>query len=181
MELFFPDISITIRFSRLTTRSGRKAFGIALPSHFSHLKAGRGSLGLMTKASSKSTSNSALHCEHLTEELSTILQSRSAAMPYQLSEARKAASASVWLTLNSEGFRLNLFGFAEVVVVCVLLDFYNIRRVRQPPDSQVLRNDLSVHPADLLCECVGAGPGCPWIQPAADSFRVKDGRAQSPL
>ena len=49
----------------------------------------------MIWASSLSTGNSALQSEHLTEDQSTILQSRSAAMPYQLSEARKDASDSV--------------------------------------------------------------------------------------
>jgi len=38
---FFPEISITIRFSRLTTRSGRKALGAAAPPHFSQLTEGR--------------------------------------------------------------------------------------------------------------------------------------------
>jgi hypothetical protein len=52
-------------------------------------------------ASSRSTANSALQLGHLTEDQSTILQSRSAAMPYQSREARNATSESVWLTLNS--------------------------------------------------------------------------------
>ena len=95
MELFFPEISITIRLSRLTTRSGRKAFGTAVPPHFSQPTEGRASWGPMIGASARSTANSLLQFEHLTEDQSTILQSRSAAMPYQLSEARKDASDSV--------------------------------------------------------------------------------------
>ena len=102
MELFFPDTSITIRFSRLITRSGRKALGTAAPPHFSQSTEGRASLGPMIGASARSTANSALHFEHLTEDQSTILQSRSAAMPYQLREARSEVSESVWPTLKSE-------------------------------------------------------------------------------
>jgi len=101
MELFFPETSITIRFSRLTTRSGRKALGTAAPPHFLQLMEGRASCGPMIGASALSTANSALHFEHLTEDQSTILQSRSAAMPYQLREARNAVSESVWPTRNS--------------------------------------------------------------------------------
>jgi hypothetical protein len=56
----------------------------------------------MIGASALSATNSALQFEHLTEDQSTILQSRSAATPYQLSEARNAVSESVWPTLNSE-------------------------------------------------------------------------------
>jgi hypothetical protein len=102
MELFFPETSITTRFSRLITRSGRNALGTAAPLHFSQLIEGRASWGPMIGASARSTANSALQFEHLTEDQSTILQSRSAAMPYQLREARNAVSESVWLTLNSE-------------------------------------------------------------------------------
>jgi hypothetical protein len=102
MELFFPEISITIRFSRLTTRSGRKALGTAVPPHFWQLVEGRAPCGPTIGASSLSTANSVLQLEHLTEDQSTILQSRSAAMPYQLREARNAVSESVWRTVNSE-------------------------------------------------------------------------------
>jgi ribosomal protein L5 len=56
----------------------------------------------MIGASVRSTASSAAHFEHLTEDQPTILQSRSAAMPYQLREARNEASALVWPTLNSE-------------------------------------------------------------------------------
>ena len=55
----------------------------------------------MIGASVRSTANSSPHFEHLTEDQSTILQSRSAAMPYQLREARKAPSEPVWPTRNS--------------------------------------------------------------------------------
>ncbi len=55
----------------------------------------------MIGASPRSTEDSAPHFEHLTEDQSTILQSRSAAMPYQLREARNEDSESVWLTRNS--------------------------------------------------------------------------------
>jgi hypothetical protein len=70
----------------------------------------------MIGASSWSTANSALHFEHLPEDQSTILQSRSAAMPYQLREARSAVSESVCPTLNSEWLLLDLFGLAGLVV-----------------------------------------------------------------
>jgi len=101
MELFFPDTSITIRFSRLITRSGRKALGTAAPPHFSQSTEGRASCGPTIGASAWSATNSALQSEHLTEDQSTILQSRSAAMPYQLREARKEVSALVCDTRNS--------------------------------------------------------------------------------
>ena len=101
MELFFPETSITIRFSRLTTRSGRKALGTAAPPHFSQLTEGRASWGPMIGASARSMANSALQFEHLTDDQSTILQSRSAAMPYQLREARKEVSALVCETRKS--------------------------------------------------------------------------------
>jgi hypothetical protein len=55
----------------------------------------------MIGASVLSTENSFPHFEHLTDDQSTIRQSRSCAMPYQLSEARKEASESVWPTRNS--------------------------------------------------------------------------------
>ena len=55
----------------------------------------------MIGASSRLTEDSAPHFEHLTKDQSTILQSRSAAMPYQLREARNEASALVWPTRNS--------------------------------------------------------------------------------
>jgi hypothetical protein len=73
----------------------------------------------MMGASARSTANSALQFEHLTEDQSTILQSRSAAMPNQLREARNAVSESVWLTLNSERDRLNLFWFAGKLLLPV--------------------------------------------------------------
>jgi len=101
MELFFPETSITIRFSRLTTRSGRKTLGTAAPPHFSQLAEGRASCGPMIGASARSAANSALQLEHLTKDQSTILHSRSAAMPYQLREARNAVSESVCETRNS--------------------------------------------------------------------------------
>ena len=102
MELFFPETSITINFSRLATRSGRKALGTAAPPHFSQPTEGRASWEPTMAASARSTANSALQLEHLTEDQSTILQSRSAAMPYQLREARNAVSESVCPLLNSE-------------------------------------------------------------------------------
>jgi hypothetical protein len=101
MELFFPETSITILSSRLITRSGRKALGTAVPPHLSQLTEGRASWGPTIGASERSTADSALQLEHLTEDQSTILQSRSAAMPYQLREARSAVSESVWPALNS--------------------------------------------------------------------------------
>ena len=55
----------------------------------------------MIGASVVSTENSFPHFEHLTEDQSTILQSCSAAMPYQLREARNAASELVLPTLYS--------------------------------------------------------------------------------
>src|SRR2546422_10533689 len=102
MELFFPEISTTTFLSRLRTRSGRKALGIELLPHSRHFDVGRGSCGPMITASPPSTANSALQPVHLTEDQSTILQSRSAEMPYQLSEVRKDVSAPVWPILNSE-------------------------------------------------------------------------------
>ena len=101
MELFFPETSTTIRFSRLSTRSGRNALGTAAPPHFSQLTEERASCGPTIGASALSTANSALQSGHLTEDRSTILQSRSAAMPYQLREARKEVSALVCETRNS--------------------------------------------------------------------------------
>jgi hypothetical protein len=101
VELFFPETSITTLISRLTTRSGRKALGIAAPPHLSQPTKGRVSWGPRIGASARSTANSASHFEHLTEDQSTILQSRSAAMPYQLREARKDVSALVCETRNS--------------------------------------------------------------------------------
>ncbi len=56
----------------------------------------------MIGESAQSTENSVPQFEHLIEDQSTILQSRSAAIPYQFSEARKAASESGWPTLKSE-------------------------------------------------------------------------------
>ena len=100
---------------------GQEGPGDGAPPHFSQLTEGRASWGPMIGASARSTANSALQFEHLTEDQSTILQSRSAAMPYQLREARNADSESVWPTLNSEWFLLNLFGFAGLVAVRVLL------------------------------------------------------------
>src|SRR5712692_7305573 len=102
MELFFPEISTTVRLLRLRTRSGRKALGVESPPHSGHFAVGRGSCGPTIMTSLSSTANTALQRAHLTEDQSTILQSRSASMPYQLSEARKDVSASVWPILNSE-------------------------------------------------------------------------------
>jgi len=126
MELFFPETSITIRLSRLTTRSGRNALGTAAPPHFSQLTEGRASRGPRIGASSRSTANSALTRapDRGPVDYPAVALRR---LPYQLREARKEASASVWLTLNSERERLNLFWFAGRATVLFLLpSFYYI-------------------------------------------------------
>lgn len=71
----------------------------------------------MIGASVRSTENSRPHLEHFIEDQSTILQSRSAAMPYQLREARNEASESVCETLNSERFLENLLLVGGDVVI----------------------------------------------------------------
>lgn len=54
------------------------------------------------EASSRSSKNCSLQARHLTDDQSTILQSRSAAIPYQLREARNAVSESVCPLRKSE-------------------------------------------------------------------------------
>src|SRR5438309_2612025 len=102
MELFFPEISTTTLLSRFRTRSSRNTLGVELLPHSGHFDVGSGSCGPMITTSPPSTAYSALQPVHLTEDQSTILQSRSAEMPYQLSEAKKDTSASVCPILNSE-------------------------------------------------------------------------------
>ena len=104
-------------------------------------------------------------------------------MPYQLREARNAASESVWLTLNSERVRLNQFGFAGKLLLPVFgfpLAFYYIFAVGNFEDSNVPRHDLTVHPADLLGEGVGACPRSLRVDSAVNLLLVEDYRAHAP-
>jgi hypothetical protein len=135
----------------------------------------------MIGASARPVADSALHFEHLTEDQSTILQSRSGAMPYQLREARKEVSALVCATRNSLKLLLNLFGFAGLVVVRPLLHFYHVCPFLHLQDSEITGHDPAVHSGYLLSERVRACPCCLRIFSAIDGFRIVYDCAQSAL